>query len=69
MFWVGTRERERERESESESEGERGKERREKKRVCVCVVLEEEARQSLASDGGIQVRGFDWKMVRQRPEV
>lgn len=48
---------------------EREEKRGERKRECVCVVLEEEARQSLASDGGIQVRGFDWKMVRQRPEL
>lgn len=39
-----------ERESESESERERKREEREKESVC--VVLEEEARQSLASDGG-----------------
>lgn len=39
-------------ESESESESEREEKRGERKRECVCVVLEEEARQSLASDGG-----------------
>lgn len=31
---------------------EREEKRGERKRECVCVVLEEEARQSLASDGG-----------------